>query len=184
MVRTQDMTSLPGKKKSPHSRTRLYHRAEPVSGTRQSPEPARERFAAAAGVKPPGSDPLRPPNTNRLAVAPPAPPQAAPPASPSNLGFPPPPDRGGGRGEGEEQNQSQSEMAGRLLGQLLVMGGAVVGRAVVQAYRQAIVNAQRTGAAQEAVNGIRRASKAMTEQEARQILGISEKTSWEEIVQV
>ncbi|EMS49004.1 hypothetical protein TRIUR3_29499 [Triticum urartu] len=30
-------------------------------------------------------------------------------------------------------------MAGRLLGQLLVMGGAVVGRAVVQAYRQAIV---------------------------------------------
>ncbi|KAE8811214.1 hypothetical protein D1007_11962 [Hordeum vulgare] len=76
-----------------------------------------------------------------------------------------------------------SEEAGRLLGQLLVMGGAVVGRAVVQAYRQAIVNAQRTGAAQEAVNGIRRASKAMTEQEARQILGISEKTSWEEIVQ-
>uniref|UniRef100_A0A453GSL3 Mitochondrial import inner membrane translocase subunit Tim16 n=1 Tax=Aegilops tauschii subsp. strangulata TaxID=200361 RepID=A0A453GSL3_AEGTS len=43
-------------------------------------------------------------------------------------------------------------------------------------------DAQRTGAAQEAVNGIRRASKAMTEQEARQILGISEKTSWEEIV--
>uniref|UniRef100_M8BJD4 Uncharacterized protein n=1 Tax=Aegilops tauschii TaxID=37682 RepID=M8BJD4_AEGTA len=30
-------------------------------------------------------------------------------------------------------------MAGRLLGQLLVMGGAVVRRAVVQAYRQAIV---------------------------------------------
>ncbi|KAI5007858.1 hypothetical protein ZWY2020_008906 [Hordeum vulgare] len=71
-------------------------------------------------------------------------------------------------------------MAGRLLGQLLVMSGAVVSRAVVQAYRQAI----RTRAAQEAVNGIRRASKAMTEQEARQILGISEKTSWEEIMQV
>ena len=34
------------------------------------------------------------------------------------------------------------------------------------------------------MNGIRRASKAMTEQEARQILGISEKTSWEEILQV
>uniref|UniRef100_A0A453IVV5 Uncharacterized protein n=1 Tax=Aegilops tauschii subsp. strangulata TaxID=200361 RepID=A0A453IVV5_AEGTS len=30
-------------------------------------------------------------------------------------------------------------MAGRLLGQLLVMGSAVVGRAVVQAYRQTIV---------------------------------------------
>ncbi|KAI5001172.1 hypothetical protein ZWY2020_011131 [Hordeum vulgare] len=82
-------------------------------------------------------------------------------------------------------------MAGRLLGQLPIMGGAVVGRAVVQAYRQAIVTEcsfnlppySRTGAAQEAVNGIRRASKAMTEQEARQILGISEKTSWEEIMQ-
>lgn len=63
------------------------------------------------------------------------------------------------------------------------MGGTVVGRAVIQAYRQAIVNANKTGAAQEAINGIRRASKAMTEQEARQILGISEKTSWEEIMQ-
>uniref|UniRef100_A0A453IVN6 Uncharacterized protein n=1 Tax=Aegilops tauschii subsp. strangulata TaxID=200361 RepID=A0A453IVN6_AEGTS len=31
-------------------------------------------------------------------------------------------------------------MAGRLLGQLLVMGSAVVGRAVVQAYRQTIVS--------------------------------------------
>ena len=30
--------------------------------------------------------------------------------------------------------------AGRLLGQLLVMGSAVVGRAVVQAYRQTIVS--------------------------------------------
>ncbi|XP_044965271.1 UPF0098 protein CPn_0877/CP_0992/CPj0877/CpB0906-like [Hordeum vulgare subsp. vulgare] len=44
-------------------------------------------------------------------------------------------------------------------------------------------NAQRTGAAQEAMSGIRRASKAMTKQEARKILGISEKTIWEEIVQ-
>ena len=30
--------------------------------------------------------------------------------------------------------------AGRLLGQLLIMGSAVVGRAVVQAYRQTIVS--------------------------------------------
>uniref|UniRef100_A0A0E0FZ58 J domain-containing protein n=1 Tax=Oryza nivara TaxID=4536 RepID=A0A0E0FZ58_ORYNI len=76
-----------------------------------------------------------------------------------------------------------SEMAARLLANLLVIGGTVLGRAAVQAYRQAIVNANKTGAAQEAINGIRRASKAMTEQEARQILGISEKSTWEEIVQ-
>nr|CAB3475516.1 unnamed protein product [Digitaria exilis] len=74
-------------------------------------------------------------------------------------------------------------MAARLLANLLVAGGTVVGRAMLQAYRQALVNANKTGAAQEAINGIRRASKAMTEQEARQILGISEKSTWEEIVQ-
>ncbi|RLN27730.1 magmas-like protein [Panicum miliaceum] len=45
------------------------------------------------------------------------------------------------------------------------------------------VDANKTGAAQEAINGIRRASKAMTEQEAWLILGISEKSTWEEIVQ-
>ncbi|KAG8079132.1 hypothetical protein GUJ93_ZPchr0007g4460 [Zizania palustris] len=63
------------------------------------------------------------------------------------------------------------------------MGGSVVGRAVIQAYRQAIVNANKTGAAQEAIHGIRRVSKAMTEQEARQILGIGEHSTWEEISQ-
>ncbi|KAK3164121.1 hypothetical protein QOZ80_1AG0012950 [Eleusine coracana subsp. coracana] len=73
-------------------------------------------------------------------------------------------------------------MAGRLLANLIVMGRTVVGRAMLQAYRQAIVNANKTGAAQEAINGIKRASKAMTEQEARQILGISERSTWEEIV--
>ncbi|CAO2195957.1 unnamed protein product [Urochloa humidicola] len=74
-------------------------------------------------------------------------------------------------------------MAGRLLANLLVMGGTIMGRAMLQAYCKAIVNANQTGAAQEAINGIRRASKAMTEQEARQVLGISEKSTWEEIVQ-
>jgi mitochondrial import inner membrane translocase subunit TIM16 len=105
------------------------------------------------------------------------------------------------------------------------MGGTVVGRAMLQAYRQAIVSdcslpplaklpsflssastssmypgctvpfqmqlsfhldASKTGAAQEAMNGIKRAtsSKAMTEHEARQILGITENSTWEEIVKV
>ncbi|CAN4128240.1 unnamed protein product [Withania somnifera] len=39
------------------------------------------------------------------------------------------------------------------------------------------------GVAQEAVQNIKRASKTMTEAEARQILGVSENSSWEEILQ-
>ncbi|RLN23266.1 hypothetical protein C2845_PM07G35480 [Panicum miliaceum] len=87
------------------------------------------------------------------------------------------------RDEDKMATATRSVKAGRLLANLIVFGGSIVGRAVLQAYRQAIVNANKTGAAQEAINGIRRASKAMTEQEARQILGISEKSTWEEIVQ-
>lgn len=33
-------------------------------------------------------------------------------------------------------------------------------------------------------NAVRKAGKSITEQEARQILGVTEQTSWEEIVQV
>ncbi|KAL5990608.1 hypothetical protein ACLOJK_011511 [Asimina triloba] len=47
-----------------------------------------------------------------------------------------------------------------------------------------IVDASKTGVAQETIqNTVRRASKTMTEQEARQILGVSESSSWEEILQ-
>lgn len=74
-------------------------------------------------------------------------------------------------------------MAARLLAQLIVMGSGMLGRAVLQAYRKALENANKTGVAQEAVNSIRRASKTMTEQEARQILGITEQSSWEEVLQ-
>ncbi|KNA11290.1 hypothetical protein SOVF_136610 [Spinacia oleracea] len=74
-------------------------------------------------------------------------------------------------------------MAARILAQLLVVGSGVLIRAVGQAYRQAIVNASKTGAAQEAMqNTVRRASQALTEQEARQILGVPEKAAWEEIL--
>lgn len=46
-------------------------------------------------------------------------------------------------------------------------------------------DASKTGVAQEAMqNGIRKAGKAINEQEARQILGVTEQTSWEEILQV
>ncbi|KAH0649392.1 hypothetical protein KY285_034640, partial [Solanum tuberosum] len=55
--------------------------------------------------------------------------------------------------------------------------------AFVQAYRQALSNASKNGVAQEAVQNIKRSSKTMTEAEARQILGVTEDSSWEEIVQ-
>lgn len=46
-------------------------------------------------------------------------------------------------------------------------------------------DASKTGAAQEAMqNTVRRASKAITEQEARQILGVPENAAWEEISNV
>ncbi|KAI6699225.1 hypothetical protein NL676_019344 [Syzygium grande] len=74
-------------------------------------------------------------------------------------------------------------MAAKILANLVVMGGGILARAFVQAYRQALANASKTGVAQETVqNAVRRASKAMTEQEARQILGVSEETTWEEIL--
>lgn len=48
-----------------------------------------------------------------------------------------------------------------------------------------IADASKTGAAQEAMqNTIRRASKAITEQEARQILGVPENAAWEDILKV
>ncbi|KAJ7945610.1 mitochondrial import inner membrane translocase subunit tim16-like [Quillaja saponaria] len=62
------------------------------------------------------------------------------------------------------------------------MGSAILGKAMVQAYRQALANASKSGVAQEAVQNIRRGAKALAEPEARQILGVSEQSSWEEIV--
>jgi len=47
----------------------------------------------------------------------------------------------------------------------------------------AIADASKNGVAREAVNNIRR-GKVMTEQEARQVLGLSEHASWEEVLQV
>nr|ABK21068.1 unknown [Picea sitchensis] len=75
-------------------------------------------------------------------------------------------------------------MAGKILANLIIMGSGVLARAFVQAYRQAIANASKTGVAQEAMqNAVRKTSKAMTEHEARQILGVGEQASWEEILQ-
>lgn len=53
----------------------------------------------------------------------------------------------------------------------------------LHAWRNA--DASKSGVAQETIqNTIRRGSKVMTEQEARQILGVTEETSWEEIMKV
>ncbi|EEC67178.1 hypothetical protein OsI_34046 [Oryza sativa Indica Group] len=73
--------------------------------------------------------------------------------------------------------------AGKLIANLIVMGSGIIGRAMLQAYRKALDNANKTGVAHETINNIRRASKTMTEQEARQILGVSEQSTWEEIAQ-
>ncbi|XVF08592.1 hypothetical protein REPUB_Repub07fG0016400 [Reevesia pubescens] len=72
-------------------------------------------------------------------------------------------------------------MAARILANLIVMGSGILGRAVFQAYRQALANASKSGVAQETMQNMRRASK-IAEPEARQILGVTEHSSWEEIL--
>ncbi|XP_072963193.1 mitochondrial import inner membrane translocase subunit PAM16 like 2-like [Typha angustifolia] len=74
-------------------------------------------------------------------------------------------------------------MAAKLIANLIIMGSGILGRAVLQAYRKALENANKTGVAHETINNMRRASKTMTEQEARQILGITEHSTWEEVMQ-
>ncbi|KAH1089519.1 hypothetical protein J1N35_016776 [Gossypium stocksii] len=74
-------------------------------------------------------------------------------------------------------------MAAKILANLIVMGSGILARAVVQAYRQALANAAKSGVTHETLqNAAHRAGKVMTEQEARQILGVSEDTAWEEIM--
>lgn len=76
-----------------------------------------------------------------------------------------------------------SFMAAKILANLILLGSGVVLRAVSQAYRQAIVNASKTGVAQETVqNMVHKSSKAMSLHEARQVLGVSEKTPWEDVL--
>ncbi|GFQ04654.1 mitochondrial import inner membrane translocase subunit tim16 [Phtheirospermum japonicum] len=62
------------------------------------------------------------------------------------------------------------------------MGSGIMVRAFAQAYRQALANASKTGVAQETVQNLKRGGKMMTEAEARQILGVTENSTWEEIL--
>ncbi|KZV57939.1 mitochondrial import inner membrane translocase subunit tim-16-like [Dorcoceras hygrometricum] len=60
------------------------------------------------------------------------------------------------------------------------MGSGILAKSFIQAYHQALANASKNGVAQEAVwRGYR---KMMTEAEARQILGVSEHSPWEEVL--
>lgn len=63
------------------------------------------------------------------------------------------------------------------------MGSGMLGRAIWQAYRKALENASKNDVAHKVVNNITRATKCMTEQEARQILGLGGHASWEEVLQ-
>ncbi|CAN1796733.1 Mitochondrial import inner membrane translocase subunit PAM16 like 2 [Linum perenne] len=72
--------------------------------------------------------------------------------------------------------------AARLIANLLVVGSGVLVRAVSQAYRQALQNASKNGITHETVQNMKRVSKMMSESEARQILGVSENASWEEVL--
>ena len=77
------------------------------------------------------------------------------------------------------------DMASRILANLIVAGGSALMRAASQAYRQAIVNAQRTGVAQEAANGAAAKTmwgkKVMTLEEARQVLGVDASATYSEV---
>mmetsp|Transcript_19663 Transcript_19663/g.58326 ORF Transcript_19663/g.58326 Transcript_19663/m.58326 type:complete len:147 (-) Transcript_19663:363-803(-) len=74
-------------------------------------------------------------------------------------------------------------MAARVLAQILVAGGTVIFRAAAQAWGQALVNAQRSGVAQEAAQGAAKAvKKGMTAAEAQMILGVKPDAPWGEVV--
>ncbi|KAG2326879.1 hypothetical protein Bca52824_009607 [Brassica carinata] len=72
--------------------------------------------------------------------------------------------------------------AARVLATLIVYGSGAVIRACSQAYRQALANASKSGVAQEAMQSVKRGIRGLTEPEARQILGVTEKSSWEEVL--
>eukprot|EP00898_Chlorokybus_atmophyticus_P004804 jgi/Chlat1/5324/Chrsp35S05203 len=74
-------------------------------------------------------------------------------------------------------------MAGKIIANLIVLGGGIVMRAMAQAYRQALVNASKTGVASEVTkNTAARATKQMTLDEAEKILGIDRNMKWEQIM--
>lgn len=75
-------------------------------------------------------------------------------------------------------------MASKIIANLIILGSGIVLRAFTQAYQKALQNAAKSGAAREATATMaQRQSKAMTLQEARNILGVSEETPWQEVLE-
>lgn len=70
-------------------------------------------------------------------------------------------------------------MAGRIIAQMLMMGGGYIARAFVQAYQQALVNSARGGNA--AGNAARSLRGRMTSEEASEILGIKKDAGLKDI---
>ena len=71
----------------------------------------------------------------------------------------------------------------RLLANLIIAGGSMLVKAASQAYQKDLVNAQRSGVAQEAAKGTAAsmfAKKTMSIEEARMILGIDAGATLEE----
>tara|TARA_B100000767_G_scaffold146296_1_gene137881 strand:+ start:552 stop:1016 length:465 start_codon:yes stop_codon:yes gene_type:complete len=71
----------------------------------------------------------------------------------------------------------------RLLANLIIAGGSMLVKAASQAYQKALVNAQRSGVAQEAAKGTAASvfgKKTMALDEARMILGIDAGATLEE----
>eukprot|EP00245_Coleochaete_scutata_P007678 TRINITY_DN2324_c0_g1_i1.p2 TRINITY_DN2324_c0_g1~~TRINITY_DN2324_c0_g1_i1.p2 ORF type:complete len:113 (-),score=16.94 TRINITY_DN2324_c0_g1_i1:713-1051(-) len=73
-------------------------------------------------------------------------------------------------------------MAAKIIAELIVMGSGILIRAAAQAYRDAMQNGGRARVTQEVSKAWGARVKAMTEQEARMILGVTEKSSWEQVV--
>lgn len=69
-------------------------------------------------------------------------------------------------------------MAGRVIAQILLMGGGYVARAFVQAYQQALVNSARGGAGGAASRSIR---GRVSPQEAAEILGVKKDAGLKDI---
>ncbi|KAJ7515851.1 hypothetical protein O6H91_22G031300 [Diphasiastrum complanatum] len=71
----------------------------------------------------------------------------------------------------------------KVLANLVVLGSGIVLKAFSQAYRQALINAAKSGVAQETVqNMVQKPGKTMSLHEARLILGVSENASWDDIM--
>lgn len=64
-------------------------------------------------------------------------------------------------------------MAGRVIAQILLMGGTYVARAFIQAYQQALVNSARGGGAAAGAAGTARNMRGrLTPEQAAEILGV------------